>query len=157
MSSHSTYGGKTLDAKECETKLHTLTNVPRTYSHQSLVSAGKVAWRMLISWTGFECVWPCVGQKEPWDTETQQNWHWKQTEEKWGREEWREEAWQGGRDRERETNIWYHLEAALYAFTQKRNKKKEVGGSAEEGRGGRMDGWKDKRMDREAGFGEQES
>lgn len=46
--------------------------------NKSLLSSAKVAWRMLINWTG----WPCVGQKEPWDTETQQNWHWKQTEKK---------------------------------------------------------------------------
>lgn len=38
-------------------------------------------------------------------------------------------------------------------------KKKEVGWSREEGRrgGGWLGGWRDKRMDGEAGFGEQES
>lgn len=39
---------------------------------------------------------------------------------------------------------------------REREREKKVGGSREEGRGG-TDGWKDKRMDREAGFGEQES
>lgn len=69
---------------------NTVDKLART--QQSLVSAGKVARRMLISRTGFECVWPCVGQKEPWDTETQQNWHWKQTDKKMR---------EGGRDGEK--------------------------------------------------------
>lgn len=72
---------------------------------------------MLINRTGFECVWPCVGQKEPWDIETQQNWHWKQTDKKreGGEREGRESdgGKQGRRDRGGETNIWYHLEAVL--------------------------------------------
>lgn len=118
-----------------------------TYTQQSLVSAGKVAWRMLISWTGFECVWPCVGQKEPWDTETQQNWHWKQTEKKWG-EGGMERRSVAGREGRRETNIWYHLEAALYAFTQKRNMKKNLKkrweGAEKKGEG---DGWMEGQTD----------
>lgn len=63
---------------------------------------------MLINRTGFECVWPCVGQKEPWDIETQQNWHWKQTDKKNMRQGGREEkgreekATERGREEEKQ-------------------------------------------------------
>lgn len=44
----------------------------------------------------------------------------------------------------------------MYSKKKHEKNKSKVGRSGEEGRGG-TDGWKDKRMDREAGFGEQES
>lgn len=113
--------------------------------------ARKVAGRMLINWTGFECVWPCVGQKEPWDTETQQNWHWKQTEKK---------TREGATERSTEGRGGKYLISSrgrsVHIYSKKKHEKK-VGWSRKEEREG-MDGWwKDKRMDREAGFGEQES
>lgn len=130
-----------------------------TYTQQSLVSAGKVAWRMLISWTGFECVWPCVGQKEPWDTETQQNWHWKQTEKKMreGGMERRSVAGRGGTERNK--YLISSRGCSVRIYSKKKHEKKiwKKGGRERRRRERGTDGWKDKRMDREAGFGEQES
>lgn len=140
--------GQILNAQAHKTKLWKL---PDMYTWQSLVIAGNVAWRMLISWTGFEFVWPCVGQKEPWDTETQQNWHWKKKLKKCRREGRMERRSVAGRGKWRETNIWYHLEAALYTRLLKKTWKKWRRGE----RG--PNGWRDKWMVGEAGFGEQES
>lgn len=90
-----------------KTQQHNSQPAPSRTRRQSLVSGEKknqmekkVAGRMLINRTGFECVWPCVGQKEPWDIETQQNWHWKQTDKKNMREGGRRKG--GKRKRRRE-------------------------------------------------------
>lgn len=55
---------------------------------------------------------------------------------------------------ERETNIWYHLEAALYAFTQKRNMKKKIwkkGGRERRRRERGGDGWMEGQTDGQRG------